>query len=170
MSGDGVSSTCWPLYCSSLHHVNRSSLNTLWIIYSSGSLSWNAPWPITFRILKGLYCFWSSFFESLFKLIFLDSNHILSPSFSPYGFCLFLSNYFFIVSLAVSIALVASSQLFCKPIKNSSSFGNFICTVKSSFYGCCPKLSSNGVHPVAACFLSLYWNSAAASHSVQLSC
>ena len=93
-----------------------------------------------------------------------------SPSFSPCGFCLFLSNYLFIVSLSMSIALVTSSQLFCKLIKNSSSFGNFIYTVKSPFHKCRPKLSLNGVCPVAACFLSLYWNSAATSYFVQLSC
>ena len=100
--------------------------------------------------------------------MFLASNHTSSPSFSPCVFHLFLSNCLFIISLAMSIALVASSQLFHKPIKNSSSFGNSVCTVKSPFHECCSKLSLNGVHPIAMCFLSLYWNFAAASHSVQL--
>ena len=99
--------------------------------------------------------------------MFLASNHMSSPSFSPCISRLFLSNCLFIISLAMSIALVASSQLFYKPIKNSSSFGNSVCTVKSSFHGCCPKLILNEVHPVAMCFLSLYWNSTV-SHSVQL--
>ena len=166
MSGNSAGSICWPLYCGSLHHVNMSLLNTLWIIHPSGSLSWNTPWPIVFRILKGPYRFWFSFFESLFKWIFLASNHMLSPSFSPYRFHLFLSNCLFIISFAMSIVLVASSQLFCKLIKNSSSFGNSVCTVKSPFYGCCPKLSLNGVCPIAMCLLSLYWNSATASHSI----
>ena len=100
--------------------------------------------------------------------MFLASNHTSSPSFSPCVFRLFLLNCLFIISLAMSIALVASSQLFYKPIKNSSSFRNSVCTVKSPFHGCCPKLSLNGMHPVAMCFLSLYWNSAAVSYSVQL--
>ena len=121
---------------------------------------------LTNSFQKGLYRFWFSFFEGLFKWIFLASNHMLSPFFNPCGFHLFLSNCFFIVSLAMSIALVIFSQLFCKPIKNSSSFGNSICTVKFPFHGCCPKLSLNRICPIATCFLSLYWNSAIVSHSV----
>ena len=145
-------------------------MNTLCIIHPSGSFSWNAPCSIAFRILKGPYLFWSSFFKGLFEWIFLASNHISSPSYNFCRFYLFLSNFLFITSWVSSITLVSSSQLLCKPIKNSSSFGNSICTVRSPFHGWHPKLSLNGVHPVAVCFLSLYWNSTAASHSVQLSC
>ena len=142
----------------------------LCIIYFSGSSSWNAPWPMFFEILKGSYLFWSSFFEGLFKWIFLASNHILSLAFSPCRFYLFLSNCLFIASFAISIDLEAFLQLLCNLIKNSSSFGNSVYTIRFSFYECLPKLSLNGVYLVAACFLSLYCNSAAVSQSVQLSC
>ena len=110
---------CCPLKCGSLHLV-RSSLNTLWIIYPSGSSSWNASRPISFKILKSLYLFWSSFFESLFKWIFFLSNHMLSPTFNPWGFLYFLSNCFFIIFCAVSIDFVTSSQLLCRPVRKSS--------------------------------------------------
>ena len=170
MSGGSAGSTCWPLNCSSLHCVNRSSLNILCIIYPSRSSSWNASWLISFEILKGLYLFWSSFFEGLFKWIFLASSHMLSSAFNLCGFYLFLSNYLFTASFAISIDFIASSQLLCNPIRKSSNFGNFVYTVRFLFYGCLPKLSSNEVLSIAIYLLSLYWNSTAANHSVQLSC
>ena len=142
--------------CDSLHHVNKSSLNTLCIIHPSGSSIWNAPCPMSLRILKGLYLFWSSFFEGLFKWIFLASSHTLSSAFSPCEFYLFLSNCLFIASFAISINFIASSQLLCNSMRNSSSFGNFVYTIKLPFYRCLSKLSSNGVFPIVACLLSLY--------------
>ena len=57
------------------------------------------------------YLFWSSFFEGWFNWIFLTSNHMLSPTFSSCELCLFLSDYFFMTSFAISINLFASSQL-----------------------------------------------------------
>ena len=161
---------CWPLNYGYLHHINRSLLNTLWIIYSFGSSSWNASWLISFEILKDLYLFWLSFFKHLFEWIFLDFSHILSPTLSPYEFCLFLSNCFFIASFAIFIDFVASSQLLCNPMRKSSSFSNSICTVIFPFYRCLPKLSSNRILSIAVCLLLLYWNSIAANYSVQLSC
>jgi len=128
------------------------------------------PKPMSFEILKGPYLFWSSFFKDLFKWIFLFSNHILSPTFNPWGFLCFLLNCFFIVFCAVSIDFIASSQLLCRFVRNFSTLGNSVCTTRLLFHGCLPKLSSKGVLPVAVCLLSLYWNSAAASHSVQSSC
>ena len=65
--GGGASSMCCSLNCSLWHLVSRSLLNTLCIIYSSGSFSWNIPKLMSFKILKGLYLFWSNFFEGLFK-------------------------------------------------------------------------------------------------------
>ena len=166
MSGGGASSMCYPGKWGFLYLVSRSSLNTLWIIYSSGSSSWNASWLMFFEILQDLYLFWSSFFEGWFEWIFLASNHMLFPAFNPCEFCLFLSNYLFIASFTISIDFVAFSQLYCSPIRNSSNFGNSVCTVRFSFYRCLLKLSLKGVLPVAICFLSLYWNSATASHSI----
>ena len=64
-------STCCPLNCGSLHLVSRFLLNMLCIIHPFGSSSWNVPKLISFEILKGLYLFWSSFFEGLFEWIFL---------------------------------------------------------------------------------------------------
>ena len=168
--GGGANSTCCSLNCGLLHLVSRSLLNMLCIIHPSGSSSWNAPKLMSLEILKGLYLFWCSFFESLFKWIFLFSNHTLSPIFNSWGFLCFLSNYFFVVSYAVSIDFVASFQLLCRPVRNSSNLENSVCTMRLPFYGCLPKLSSKGVLPVAMCLLSLYWNSVAASHFVQLSC
>ena len=161
---------CCSLNCSSLHLVSKSSLNTLYIIYSSESSSWKASRLIFFEILKDLYLFWSNFFESLFKWIFLFSNHILSPIFNPWEFLFFLSNCFFILFWATFIDFVASFQLLCSPIRNSSNFGNSVCTTRLSFHKCLLKLSSNKVCSVATCFLLLYWNSTATSHSVQSSC
>ena len=125
---------------------------------------------MSFEILKGLYLFWSSFFEGHFKWIFLASSHILSPIFSSCGFLLFLSNCFFIVYFAISIDILALSQLLCSSSRKSFSFGNSILINRFPFYKCLPKLSSNGVYFVATCFLSLYWNSATNSYSIQLSC
>ena len=62
-----------------------------------------------FEILKGLYLLLSNFFEGQFKWIFLFSSHMLSPTFSPWEFCLFLLNCFF-------IAFVTCFQLFCIPM------------------------------------------------------
>ena len=127
------SSTCCPLNCSSLHLVSSSSLNTLCIIHSSGSSSWNTSRPMFFEILKSLYLFWFSFFEDLFEWIFLLSSHILSPTFNPWGFLLFLSNYFFIFFCTSFINFVTSSQLLCDFIRNSSSLGISICILRFSF-------------------------------------
>jgi len=55
--GGSTGSICYLLNCGSLLLVSRSSLNTLWIIHPSGSSSWNAPWPISFEILKDPYLF-----------------------------------------------------------------------------------------------------------------
>ena len=170
MVGSDASSSCWPLNFGSLHYVRRSLLNTLWIAHSSGSSSWNASKPMFFEILKSLYHFWFSFFEGRFDWIFLFSNHILSPTFSPWGFLLFLLNCLFIFFWASSINFVACSQLFCSPVRNFSNLRNFICTTRLPFHGCLPKFSLNRVHPVAACLLLLYWNSTATSYSIQLSC
>ena len=125
---------------------------------------------LDFKILKGLYLFWSSFFEGLFEWIFLLFNHILSPTFNLWGFLHFLSNCFFIVSYTASIAFMASLQLLSNLMRNSSSLGNSICTMRFPFHVCLPKLSSNSVCPITICFLSLYENSAAANYSIQLFC
>ena len=140
----------------------------LWIIHSSKSSSWNAPRPISFEILKGLYLFWSNFFKSQFEFLF--SSHMFSPTFNLWGFLHFLLNCFFIFFWASFIAFVASSQLLCRPARNSSIFRNSIYITMLLFYGYLPKLSLNGVWLVATCFLLLYWNSTATIHSVQLSC
>ena len=42
-------------------------LKMLWIAHSSSNSSWNASCTMSFEILKGLYLFWSNFFESWFK-------------------------------------------------------------------------------------------------------
>ena len=107
MFSGSVGSICWLLNCGSLYFVNKSLLNTLWIIYPSRNSSWNISWPIFFEILKSPYLFWSSFFESLFEWIFFASNHILSPAFNPCGFLLFLLNCLFIASFAISINFFA---------------------------------------------------------------
>ena len=75
-----------------------------------------------------------SFFEDLFKQIFLASNHMLFSIFNSYKFYLFLSNCFFIASFAISIDFIAFSQLLCNPTRKSSNFGNFICIVRFLFY------------------------------------
>ena len=143
---------CCPLNCGFLHHVSRSSLNILWIAYPSSSSDWNTLYLMSFEILKGLYLFWSKFFKSQFKWIFFVSNHMLSPSFSPYRFCLFLLNCFFMASFAISINFFAIFQLSCSHLRKSSSFGNSIFTVRSLFHRCLPKFNLNRVCPVAACF------------------
>ena len=170
MSDGGASSMYCPRKWSFLHLISRSSLNILWVIHSFRSSSWNASWLIFFEILKDPYLFWSSFFKGQFECIFLASNHTLFPTFNSCRFHLFLSNCLFIAFFAISIDFVAFSQLCCSPIKNSSNFGNFVCTIRFLFHECLPKLSSKGVLPIAAYFLSLYWNSAMASYSVQLFC
>ena len=161
---------CCSLNCSSLHLVSKSSLNTLYIIYSSESSSWKASRLIFFEILKDLYLFWSNFFQGLFTWIFLFSSHTLSPTFNSREFLHFLSNCFFILFWATSINFMASFQLLYSPIRNSSNFRNSVCATRLPFHRCLPKLSSNGVHPVATCFLSLYWNFITASYSVQSFC
>ena len=147
---------CCSLKYGFLYFVSRSSLNTLWIIYSSRSSSWNTSYSMSFEILKSLYLFWSNFFEGLFEWIFLASNHMLSPTFSPYSFLLFLLNCFFITSCTAFIDFVASSKLFYNPIKNSSNLRISICTLRFPFPGCFLKFRTNGVCPVATCFLLLY--------------
>ena len=159
--GCGTRSMCCSLKYGFLHFVSRSSLNTLWIIHPSGSSSWNTPYPMIFEIIKSLYLFWSNFFEGLFEWIFLAPNHMLSPTFSPCRFLLFLSNCVFITSYATSINFIAFSQLFCNSIKNSSNIRISVHTLRFFFYGCLPKFRTNSVCPVAICFLSLYWNFAA---------
>ena len=119
----GASSMCCPLNFGSMHHDSRSLLKTLWIIHPSGSSSLNAPDPMFFEILNGPYLLLSSFFEGRFKWIFLFSSHTLSPTFNPWEFLLFLSNCFFMFFCASSIALVTCSQLFCSPIRKSSTLG-----------------------------------------------
>ena len=170
MSSGGTSSMCCSGQWGSLYLISRSLLNTLWIIYPSGSSSWNAPWSMSFEILRGLYLFWFSFFESQFEWIFLASNHTLSPAFNPCEFYLFLSNCLFIASFAIFINFIVSSQLCCNLVRNSSNFGNSICTIRFPFYGCLPKLSLKGVLSITTCFLLLYWNFTTANHSVQLFC
>ena len=123
-----------------------------------------------FEILKDLYLFWSNFFEDHFKWIFLASSHILSPTFNPCEFLLFLFNYFFIASFAISINILALSQLLYNLFRKLFSFGNSVLIVMFLFHRCLPKLSSNRICSVATCFLSLYWNSATNNQSVQLSC
>ena len=168
--GGGAGFLCCPLNFSSTHHVKRSSLKTLWIAHPSGSSSWNAPEPMSFEILKGLYLLLSSFFEGRFDWIFLFSSHTWSPTFRPWGLLLFLSNCYFMFFWASSIACAACSQLFCMFFVSSSTRGISVWTIRSPFQGYLPKFSSNSVLPVAACFLSLYANSTMTNHSVQLSC
>ena len=169
MVGGGSGSSCWPLNFGFTHHISRSLLKTLWITHPSGSFSWNAPKPMSFEILKGSYLLLSNFFEGWFNWISLFSNHTLSPTLSPWGFRLFLSCYLFMFFWAFSIIFVACSQLLCIPVRNSSTLEISICITRLPFHGCLPKLNSNGVLPVATCFLSLYWNSAITSHSAQSS-
>ena len=142
----------------------------LWIIHPSGSSSWNVPELMSFEILKGLYLLLFNFFKGWFDWIFLFSNHMLSPTLSPWEFHLFLSNCCFIFFCASSIAFIACSQLFCIFAKNSSTLGISDCTLRFPFYECLPKFNSNSVLFIATCFLSLYWNSTATIHSIQLSC
>ena len=168
--GGSAGSSCWPLNFGSIYGVRRFSLNMLWIAHPSRSSSWNTSEPISFEILKSLYLLLSNFFEGWFDWIFLFSSHMLSPTFNLWGFYLFLSNCLFIFFYASSIAFVAYSQLFCNPARNSSSLENSDCTMRLPFYECLPKFNSNSVLPVAACLLSLYWNSTAANYSVQLFC
>ena len=144
ISSDGTEYMCCPLKYSSLHCISMSSLNMLWIAYSSGNSSWNAPWPIFFEILKDLYLLWSSFFEGQLKWLFLDSSHTLLPTFNPCGFLLFLSNCFF-MAFAISVDFFAAFQLSCSSWRKLSSFGNSILIVRFSFHGCHPKLSLNRV-------------------------
>ena len=161
---------CFPLKCSYLHYVNRSFLNMLWTIHSSGNSIWNTPWPMSFEILNSSYLLWSNFFKGCFKWIFLASSHMLSPTFSSCGFLLFLLNYFFITSFAISIDIFALSQLLCIPLRKSSSFSNSVLIVRFPFYRYLPKLSSNRVCSIVAYFLLLYWNFTTNNQSIQLSC
>ena len=166
----GAGFSCYSLNLSSTHCVSRSSLKILWIAHPSGSSSWNSPEPMFFEILKGPYLLLFNFFESQFKWIFLFSSHTLSLTFSPWRFHLLLLNYFFIFSCASFIAFVVCFQLFCIPIRNSSTCGISVWTTRLPFYQYLPKFSSNSVLLVVVCFLLLYWNSTIASQSVQLSC
>ena len=168
--GSSASSLYWPLNFGSTYHVRGSSLNMLWITYPSRSSSWNTPEPISFKILKGLYLLSFNFFESRFDWIFLFSSHMLSLTFSPWGFHLFLLNCLFMFFCAFSIAFVVCSQLFCSPARNSSTLRISDCTTRLPFHRCLSKFNLNGVLSVVVCFLSLYWNSAAANYSIQLFC
>ena len=136
------------------------------IAHPSRSFNWNAFKPMSFEILNGPYLFWSSFFESQFDWIFLFFNHTLFLAFNPWGFFLFLSNCLFIFFWASFINFVACSQLFCSSMRNSSNLVNSVCTTRSPFHRCLPKFNLNSVFSVATCLLSLYWNSAAVSHSI----
>ena len=107
--------------------------------------------------------------ESVWVDVFSFQLHV-SSFFSSYGFYLFLLNCFFMIFWANSINFFASSQLCCNLVRNSSSFGNSIYTIKLPFYGYYPKLSINSICPITMYFLLLYWNSAAIIHSVQLFC
>ena len=161
---------CCPLNFGSIYCVSKFLLKMLWIIHPSGSSSSNAPNPMSFEILNGLYLLLSSFFEGRFEWIFLFSSHTLFPTFNPWEFLLFLSNCFFMFFCTSSIALVACSQLFYSLIRKSSTLGMSVWTTRSPFQGCLLKFNLNGVHPVAACFLLLYWNSTAANQFVQSFC
>jgi len=121
---------------------------------------------MSLKILKSLYLFWFNFFKSYFNYIFLASSYMLSLTFSPCSFLLFLLNYFFITSFVISINIFALFQLLCIPLRKSFSFGNSILIVRFLFYGCLSKLSLNGIYPMAVYFLSLYWNSASDNYSV----
>ena len=166
MSGSCASSMCCPLKHDFLHHVSRSSLNILWIIHLSGSSSWNTSWSISFEILKDPYIFWFSFFKGQFKWMYLVFNHMLFPTFNPWGFLLFLLNCLFIASLAIFIDFFAAPQLPCSSLRNFSNFDISVFIIRSPFHRCLPKLSSNRVCPITTCLLLLYWNSAMDSHSV----
>ncbi len=131
-------------------------LNTLWIIHHSRSSSWNAPELISFEILKGSYLLLSNFFEGQFDWIFLSSSHMLSPIFNPWGFHLFLSNCLFIFFYTSSIDFIVCFQLFCSPVRNSSTLGNSNHTTRLPFHGYLPKFNSNGVLSVAVYILLLY--------------
>jgi len=98
--------------------------------------------------------------------IFLTSNHMLSPTFSSYELCLFLSNYFFIASFVIFINLFASFQLLYSYSKKSFSSNNSIFTIRFSSYGYLSKLSSNSVCFITTCFLLLYWNFTTDNYSV----
>ena len=141
MSSDGTISIYCSLNWGFLYHVRRSLLNMLYITHSSGNFSWNDSWPIFFVISKGLYLFWSNFFECCFNWIFLVSNYILSSYFSSWKFYLLLLNCFFIASFAFFIDIFTVFQILCSSLEKVSSFGNYIFIVRSLFYRCCPKLS-----------------------------
>ena len=132
--------------------------------------SWNASCSIFFMSLKGLYYFWSNFFESYFNWIFFASSYTLFSCINYQGFCLFLLNCSFITSFDFSMDDFTFSQLLCSSLRKVSSFGNSVFIVKSSFYKCLSKLSLTGIYPVVEYFLSLYWNFTGNNYFVQLSC
>ena len=132
---------------------------------------WNTQdtnWWRYLQYIRGLIKYYTQRYRE--TGIFLASNHTLSLSFNPYRFHLFLLNCFFMASFAIFINFFTASQLFCSPSRKSSSFDNFVLTIRSPFYGCLPKFNLNEMYPVAICFLLLYWNLAINNHSVQLSC
>ena len=122
--------------------------------------SWNASYSIFFMSLKGLYYFWSNFFESYFNWIFFASSYTLSSCINYQGITSFD---FFMDDFIVS-------QLLCSSLRKVFSFGNSVFIVKSSFYKCLSKLSLTGIYPVVEYFLSLYWNFTGNNFFVQLSC
>ena len=138
--------------------------------YPSRSSSLYAPCPISSMIVKSPYLFWSSFFESLFNWIFLASSHTCSSFLSSCNCLLFLSYCLFMVSFVLSIDIFASSYVFFMLFKNSSRLGISMSTVRFSFHGYLLQFRQNRVWFVAACSLSLYWNSTVANYFVQLSC
>jgi len=152
----------------SLYHVSRFLLNMLCITHSSDNFSWNASCLMFFVISKGLYLFWSSFFKDCFDWIFFASNYILSSCFNLWGFCIFLSNCFFMVSFAFFINVV--SQILYSSSRKVSSFSNSVFIIKSLFYECLPKLSSNSIYPMVECFLSSYRSYFADNYSIQSFC
>ena len=159
-----ISSSCWLLNFGSLYHVRKSSLNILWIAYSSGSSSWNASKPMSFKILKSLYYFWSSFFEGryfYFPTTCCFQLSVLEDFFSP---CQIVSSCSFELLLSILWSASGSSVVLWGILliletlfvpQGSSSMSVFqSLTWMVSFL----------------LLLSLYWNSTAASHSIQLSC
>jgi len=69
-------------------------------------------------------------------LIFFSFSHMLSLCFSYWGFCLLLSNCFFITSFVFFINDFAISQLLCSFLRKVSNFSNSVFIVRFPFHGC----------------------------------
>ena len=129
------------------HVMNHPSFQKFELKHSLTNILWDPKESVSFLV----QLFWGSVQMD----IFVFQPHIVS--FLQFlRISLFLSNCFFIVSCITSINFVTSSQLLCSPIRNSSSFRNSICAIRLPFHGYLPKLSMNGVCPIAICFLLLY--------------